>query len=268
MLIMLFKCVQKVRNSNFRRLDRRSVLKLTFKNPRWSKRSVPSLYRVSLPFSPFPLWNFASKIIWPLFAFAVDLCVVSGVTLRHTWRKKVSSVSPTQTFHFLRPYLEWKKGSHSDWNLCNTSVFHRFQQKKKKSLWDSPAHLWFINWWFTTQRHICNANISALVLLYPDVRHKGTAVQVLLGFVNAAVRSVNTELPVWFGPESVGLWAIWCTDGGWSFPGHKCKVWDFLWNRAMGHTSVCSDTLTGRGGIGGNTLCLWLHSSVHPTLAE
>lgn len=44
------------------------------------------------------------------------------------------------------------------------------------------------------------------VLFSPDVRHGGTVVQGLLGFVNPVAASIKVRFPVWFGSESVSVY--------------------------------------------------------------
>lgn len=212
---MKFKCPEKLRR--FQLSDAWNVSRRwnwPLKTPRWSKRFVPALYWVSLPFFlPSPLLR-RSRSSDPRSPLPLTFAPyqVSCDATRGGGRRS-ARVSPTQPFHFPHPHLpgveerepfRLKPAGH----ICLFTG--SYKELKKESSWASPAHLWYINWWFMAQRHICNANISTLVLLYPDVRHRGTAVQVLLGFINAAWASCM----VW-ACVSWSVLAIWCTDGGW-----------------------------------------------------
>lgn len=76
----------------------------------------------------------------------------------------------THPFQFPRlPVQIQRKGAIHAVNLRNTSVSNKEPPSQRPS-GDSPAHLWFINWWFITQRHIGNANVSTVVLFSPDVK--------------------------------------------------------------------------------------------------
>lgn len=166
------------------------------------KAFIPLLRRVSLPLCPFPpLWNIVAKLYsdhpthvclcpWPLRRIRCQL--TSNVAERSAQRR------PRTPFISLIYQFFWRKSAIQIVNLCDTSVFHRFQPKtsSQRRSWASPTHLWFINWWFITQRHIGNANVSTFILFSPDERHGGTAVQGLLGFVNSVAAAVEVGFPV------------------------------------------------------------------------
>lgn len=152
------------------------------------------------PSSPYPsLWNFVCKFCsglqTPCLSFPLTFMlywVTNGVTCGEKSSWCCPHRLPVQTWKERAPFRLW--------SCKGTSVLRRFQLQRsssQSSLSDSAAHLWFINWWFMTQRHIGSANMSALLfLLFPDVRRRGFVVQVHLGFVNQSAVSVKVRLSI------------------------------------------------------------------------
>lgn len=97
------------------------------------KAFIPLLRRVSLPLCPFPLlWNIVAKLYsdhpthvclcpWPLRRIRCQL--TSNVAERSAQRR------PRTPFISLIYQFFWRKSAIQIVNLCDTSVFHRFQPK-------------------------------------------------------------------------------------------------------------------------------------------
>lgn len=175
-----------------------SALKLTFKTtPHRSK-----LWFLFCCFEfhfLFPPWNFIGNPPPPLFCLLPLTFApyqvsddVKRSALRLRGRRRPHAPAYLSRFEERAPFTLWK--------TCAAHLSFTGSNEKKppsqRASWDSPTHLWFINWWFITQRHIGNANVSTVVLFSPDVRHGGTAVQGLLGFVNPVAASVKVGFPV------------------------------------------------------------------------
>lgn len=98
---------------------------------------------LSLPLCKRPLLS-SIELSWPVFAFALDLCIVASVR----WRGgKFSWACPSHPIW--SPYLPLfeRQSSIQLANLRNTSDFQRVQPKSLllKCSWDPKAH-----WWFAT----------------------------------------------------------------------------------------------------------------------
>lgn len=138
-------------------MPKKMMLKLTF----YSDQSFCSFAGLSSN-SAFWLPPFVKRRPSTWIGLCLDLCIVSGVTWRHSGQKGHLGVAHSP-FNFPPSTCLVMKKEPSDRNFSYMSIFHKIQQQTLLPVYDS----YIGKFW-----HINSTNISTLVLFCPGVRQK------------------------------------------------------------------------------------------------